>query len=92
MAAAPVGAKALAACRPEAIGIGPDAPGENRVEAHIAQIAFAGASTMVAATPDMDPTLSLRARQPSRPDGAALSPGDAVTLAFPASACRLVLV
>ncbi|MDQ0474254.1 ABC transporter ATP-binding protein [Labrys wisconsinensis] len=90
MAAAPAGSRAFAMCRPEAIGIGEAAPGENRIAATIGQVAFAGAATMATATAERDPALSLRARLPSRPDGSALTPGETVTLAVPASACRLV--
>lgn len=88
IAALPSGAKAWAVCRPESIAI--DGKGENRIAATIDRVAFAGASTMATAIARQDPTLSLRTRLQSRPDGAAVAAGDAVTLAFQPGACRLV--
>ena len=91
LAAAPAGIKAFAVCRPESMQLGESSIGENRFAATIGQVAFAGASTMATATAARDPTLVLRARLPSRPDGSGLDPGHAVTLVARASACRLVL-
>ena len=90
MATLAAGAKASVVFRPEVITIGGTGPEENRLGVTIDQIAFAGASTMATATAADDPSLVLRTRLQSRPDGTALKTGEAVTLAFPASACRLV--
>jgi spermidine/putrescine transport system ATP-binding protein len=90
IATLPSGAKAWAVFRPEVITIGGTGQEENRITATIDHVAFAGASTIAAATARQDGGLSLRARLQSRPEGAPLAAGVAVTLAFPANACRLV--
>lgn len=92
IASAPIGRKALAVCRPETVAIGDVPAAENRIPVTIAQMAFGGASTVVTATADLDPTQSLRARLPSRPEGTSLSQGDRTTLSFNARETRLVLV
>ncbi|MQT14153.1 ABC transporter ATP-binding protein [Segnochrobactrum spirostomi] len=94
LAAAPAGARAFAACRPEAMEVGPindrDPARENAIAATIDQVAFGGASTMAFATAAGDRAISLRARLQSRPEGTPLAAGDAVTLSFRADDCRLV--
>lgn len=89
MAALPAGTRAWAVFRPEVIAINSAGLEENRVSVTIDKVAFAGASTMATAIPWHDRGLSLRARLQSHPDGAALEAGQTVTLAFPATACRL---
>jgi spermidine/putrescine transport system ATP-binding protein len=76
--------------RPESVALDGSAGGENRIEAKIEGVAFAGASTMATAVPTKDAGLSIKARLASRPDGMALQAGRAVTLVFAAEACRLV--
>ncbi len=93
LAEAPVGSRAFATCRPEAITIGPASgagAAENRIAATIDQVAFGGASTMAFAKAAKDPSIALRASLQSRPEGSAVSAGDAVTLSFRAEDCRLV--
>ena len=90
IAALPSGRKAWAACRPEAIVIDGAGAEENRVSAIVTQVAFAGASTITSAVAKAAPSLVMRARMQSRPVGYALAKGDAVTLAFSSTACRVV--
>jgi spermidine/putrescine transport system ATP-binding protein len=90
MAALPHGSKAWAVFRPEVITIGSASQEDNSIAATIDHVTFAGASTMATATVRPNRDLTLRARLQSRPDGTALKAGDAVMLAFPPNACRLV--
>ncbi|HEV7286223.1 MAG TPA: TOBE domain-containing protein, partial [Kaistia sp.] len=90
IAALPAGSPALAVFRPEAVGIGDAAEGENRIAARIHQVAFGGASTMVSTAAVYQPQQILKARLQSRPDGTPLSAGETIPLVVPSRACRLV--
>ena len=84
-------AQALAACRPEAVIVDGAGAEENRIECH------SDAGGFCRRIHDDDAqlrkrllALCMRARMQSRPVGYALTKGDAVTLAFSSSACRVV--
>jgi spermidine/putrescine transport system ATP-binding protein len=82
--ALPVGTKAFAVIRPEAIRIG---AAEDGVAGQVTSVNFGGAATVavvdVAGVP-------LRVKLPSRADGAPIQTGDRVRLSWLASDCRLV--
>jgi spermidine/putrescine transport system ATP-binding protein len=88
--ALPCGRKAWAVCRPEAVVMDGAGTEENQISAIVTQVAFAGASTMTSAVAKAAPGLVMRARLQSRPVGYTLAKGDAVTLAFASTACRVV--
>jgi len=89
--AAADGASAFAAFRPEALHVAQADETENRMEGRIADIAFAGASTVARIVPDAADGLLLRLRLPSRIDGGTLSAGQKVELAFAPQEGHLVL-
>ena len=82
--ALPVGTKAFAVIRPEAIRI--DA-GQGSVDGRVTSVSFGGAATV--AVVDVS-GVALRVKLPSRAEGAPIQVGDPVRLNWLASDCRLV--
>lgn len=80
--AAADGTAAFATFRPEALHVAQAGDGENRMTGRIADIAFAGASTVARVAPDADGSPLLRLRLPSRIDGGAFTVGQSLELAF----------
>ncbi|ETA71683.1 MULTISPECIES: ABC transporter ATP-binding protein [Mesorhizobium] len=90
--AAPDGASAFAAFRPEALHLADSMDGDNRLSGTIADLAFAGSSTVATITAGADTAAQrLRLRTPSRIDGSALRSGETVSLSFAPHEGHLVL-
>lgn len=90
--AAPDGASAFAAFRPEALRLAEARDGDNRFAGSIAELAFAGSSTIATITAGAEGVAQrLRLRMPSRIDGSALKSGETVSLSFAPNEGHLVL-
>jgi spermidine/putrescine transport system ATP-binding protein len=95
VADAPSGSRAFAVFRPESVVPAPRSDGtsdENRASGTVADVSFAGATTV--AVVDLEGKtgpIAARLKIPSRVDGIAISPGERLTIAWPAGECRLVL-
>jgi spermidine/putrescine transport system ATP-binding protein len=95
LAAAPAGQRAFAVFRPESVQAGDVAEAhsaENKASGAVAAVTFAGATTV--AVVDLDGRagpVTARIKMPSRVGGAAIAPGDRLSIAWPAAACRVVL-
>jgi spermidine/putrescine transport system ATP-binding protein len=95
VAGAPDGSRAFAVFRPESVmpagGINA-APGENRASGTIADVSFAGATTVAVVNLEgKSGPIAARLKIASRVDGVDLAPGDRLTISWPALECRLVL-
>lgn len=84
------GAAAFAAFRPEALHRAQGEGTENRLSGHVANLAFAGASTVVTIA-TRDKAAPLRMRLPSRAGGNTLAAGEAIALSFAPQEGHLVL-
>jgi spermidine/putrescine transport system ATP-binding protein len=96
VADAPNGARAFAVFRPESVtpadGAGEGQGEKNRATGIIADVSFAGATTVALVNLEgRNGPVPARIKLASRVDGVALSPGGRVTIAWPAAECRLVL-
>ncbi len=92
--AAPNGARAFGVFRPESVLSAPAgaAGGQNRASGIIADVSFAGATTVALVNLEgSSGPVPARIKLPSRVEGVALSPGQRITIAWPAAECRLVL-
>jgi len=90
--AAADGAGAFAAFRPEALHLADTTDSGNRFSGSIADLAFAGSSTVATITAGADTAAQrLRLRMPSRIDGSALKSGETVSLCFAPHEGHLVL-
>jgi len=87
-ATAPVGAKAFAVIRPEAIRIGPETGADMVVAGQVNSVNFGGAATV--AVVDVA-GVSLRVKLPSRSEGLPVKMGDRVQLGWRTGDCRLVV-
>jgi len=86
------GASAFAAFRPEALHLADAKETENCFSGTIADMAFAGSSTVATITVDADHAAQrLRLRMPSRVDGSTLQSGATISLAFAPHEGHLVL-
>ena len=95
IAAAPAGSRAFAVFRPESIRpqlVSADGFAENKAEGRVTAVTFAGATTVaeIALTGNPGP-VPARLRLASRVGGAAVTPGEVLSLAWPVDECRLVL-
>lgn len=91
LAAVADGAAAFAVFRPEALHLAQDSSG-NRLSGTIADVVFAGASTVVIVAPDAGGALPhLRLSLPSRVSGSTFAKGDDITLSFHPTEAHLVL-
>jgi spermidine/putrescine transport system ATP-binding protein len=95
VAGAPDGTRAFAVFRPESVIPATSAaatPAENRATGTIGDVSFAGATTVAVVNLDGKSGLvPARLKIPSRVDGGSLSPGNRLTISWPALECRLVL-
>ena len=89
--AAATGASGFAAFRPEALRLAGDDDAGNRLSGAIADLAFAGSSTVATIMAGGDAAQRLRLRFPSRVDGSALRTGETVALSFAPHEGHLVL-
>ena len=89
--AAAIGARGFAAFRPEALHLAGDGDAGNRFSGTIADLAFAGSSTVATITVGGDTAQRLRLRFPSRVDGSVLRAGETVALSFAPHEGHLVL-
>ncbi|WP_027058404.1 ABC transporter ATP-binding protein [Mesorhizobium loti] len=89
--AAPDGASAFAAFRPEALHMADATDSGNSFSGTIADLAFAGSSTVATITTGGDAAQRLRLRMPSRIDGSVLKSGETVSLCFAPHEGHLVL-
>ncbi|RUW87239.1 TOBE domain-containing protein, partial [Mesorhizobium sp. M8A.F.Ca.ET.059.01.1.1] len=90
--AAADGASAFAAFRPEALRLADANDGDNRFSGVIADLAFAGSSTVATIMAGADNAAQrLRLRMPSRIDGSILKSGETVSLCFAPHEGHLVL-
>ncbi len=90
--AAPDGAAAFAAFRPEALHLADAKDSGNRFSGTIADLAFAGSSTVATIASGADNAAQrLRLRLPSRIGGSALKSGETVSLCFAPHEGHLVL-
>ncbi|MBZ9764229.1 ABC transporter ATP-binding protein [Mesorhizobium sp. CA8] len=90
--AAPDGASAFAVFRPEALRVAGSTESDNHFSGTIADLAFAGSSTVATITVGTDNAAQrLRLRVPSRIDGSALKCGETVSLSFAPHEGHLVL-
>jgi spermidine/putrescine transport system ATP-binding protein len=91
LAAAADGAAAFAVFRPEALHLAEDSS-DNRLSGTIADVVFAGASTVATVAPDAGGALPhLRLSLPSRVGGSAFAKGDSIALSFHPTEAHLVL-
>lgn len=84
------GAAAFATFRPEALHRVHGEGAENRLAGHVADLAFAGASTVVTIATN-DNAMPLRMRLPSRAEGSTLRAGEPISLSFTPHEGHLVL-
>ncbi|MEW6632915.1 MAG: ABC transporter ATP-binding protein, partial [Pseudomonadota bacterium] len=89
--AAATGARAFAAFRPEALRLADADDAENRLSGTIAELAFAGSSTVATIAAGGDAAQRLRLRFPSRIDGSSLRAGETVAISFAPHEGHLVL-
>ncbi|TIU54837.1 MAG: ABC transporter ATP-binding protein [Mesorhizobium sp.] len=89
--AAATGASGFAAFRPEALRLAGDGDAENRLSGTVADLAFAGSSTVATIAAGGDAAQRLRLRFPSRVDGSALRTGETMALSFAPHEGHLVL-
>ncbi|WP_374650912.1 ABC transporter ATP-binding protein [Dongia sp.] len=93
LAAARVGAKALAVFRPEALSLVPTGlADQNNAHGIVTALNFAGAHTLANFRAGAAAPVNLRLRLPSKAEGIALQVGDTANLYWRAAECRLVLV
>jgi spermidine/putrescine transport system ATP-binding protein len=85
------GASAFAAFRPEALRLADATDSSNHFSGTIADLAFAGSSTVATITAGGNAAQRLRLRMPSRIDGSALKSGETVSLSFAPHEGHLVL-
>ena len=92
VASAENGRRAFAVIRPESVAFNRANAAENTATGIIAAVSFGGATTVTEVRIDgADHALGMRVMTPSRVEGAALAPGERVSLAWSAAECRLVL-
>jgi len=95
IAAAPAGSRAFAVFRPESIRprlVSADGFAENKAEGRVTAVTFAGATTVAEiALEGASGSVPARLRLASRVGGAAVTPGEKLSLAWPVDECRLVL-
>ncbi|RTL92965.1 MAG: TOBE domain-containing protein, partial [Hyphomicrobiales bacterium] len=89
--AAATGARGFAAFRPEALRFAGESDAGNRLSGTVADVAFAGSSTVATITAGGDAAQRLRLRFPSRVEGSALRAGETVALSFAPHEGHLVL-
>jgi spermidine/putrescine transport system ATP-binding protein len=93
LADAAPGRQAFAVFRPESVTVGEPSDGaDNACRGIVSAVNFAGATTMAEIhLVDSPAPVTIRAKMASRIEGAMLAPGQTVSIAWSAAACRLVL-